>query len=87
MTHTDVVDIRSFSAETPKRLWVFGGAQIITEGLAGGAIDTLDLTVVPEALGDRNPLFQKPYSGPLRLTGHASYTNGAIRLIYDSKPD
>jgi dihydrofolate reductase len=79
--------IRSFSAETPKRLWVFGGAQVITEGLAGGAIETLDLTVIPEALGRGIPLFQRPYSGPLRLTGHTSYANGAIRLIYDTTPD
>ena len=43
--------IRSFSAETPKRLWVFGGGKVVTEGLVGGAIDTLDITLMPEALG------------------------------------
>ena len=49
--------IRSFSAETPKRLWVFGGGRFVTDGLLGGAIDTLDITVMPEALGTGIALF------------------------------
>lgn len=78
--------IRSFSAETPKRLWVFGGAKVIAEGLRGGAVDTLDLMVLPEALGEGIPLFPEAYSGPMRLIEHTSYANGAIRLIYDTTP-
>jgi dihydrofolate reductase len=79
--------IRAFSAATPKRLWVHGGAKVISEGLKGGAIDTLDLMIMPEALGEGVPLFLEPYSGPMRLKEHTSYANGAVRLIYDTRPD
>jgi dihydrofolate reductase len=79
--------IRSFSAETPKRLWVHGGGKVITDGLNGGAIDTLDLTVIPEALATGIPLFPEPYSGPMRLTEQTSYSNGCIRLVYNTTPN
>ena len=75
--------IRSFSAETPKRLWVFGGGRVVTEGLLGGAIDTLDITVMPEALGTGIPLFSEPFSGPMSLVQTVPYPNGAVRLVYE----
>lgn len=78
--------IRSFSAETPKRLWVFGGGKVVTEGLVGGAIDTLDITLMPEALGSGIPLFSDAYDGPMRLVTSVSYPNGAFRLVYDTRP-
>ncbi|MGB9356919.1 MAG: dihydrofolate reductase family protein [Acidimicrobiia bacterium] len=78
--------IRSFSAETPKRLWVFGGGKVVTEGLRGGAINTLDITVMPLALGSGIPLFADAYDGPMRLVGSVPYANGAIRLVYDTRP-
>lgn len=77
--------IRSFSAETPKRLWVFGGGKVITDGLRGGAIDTLDITVMPEALGRGIPLFTEAYEGPMKLVESITYPNSAIRLIYDTR--
>lgn len=75
--------IRAFSAATPERLWVFGGGKVITDGLCGGAIDTLDITVMPLAIGDGIPLFDSPYEGPMRLIESVPYANGAIRLVYD----
>ena len=78
--------IRSFSAETPKRLWVFGGGKVVSEGLRGGAVDTLDITVMPLALGSGIPLFADAYDGPMRLVGSVPYANGAIRLVYDTRP-
>lgn len=77
--------IRSFSAETPKRLWVFGGGKVVTDGLVGGAIDTLDITVMPEALGSGIPLFADAYDGPMRLIESVAYPNGAFRLVYDTR--
>jgi len=79
--------IRSFSVETPKRLWVFGGGRVVTEGLRGGAIDTLDITVMPEALGDGIPLFSDAYDGPMLLVETVAYSNGAFRLVYDTRLD
>ena len=74
--------IRSYSAATPNRLWVFGGGNVITAGLQGGAIDTLDLTVMPEALGNGIPLFTGPVPGPIELVQTTPYDNGAVRLVY-----
>jgi dihydrofolate reductase len=79
--------IQAFSAETPKRLWVHGGGRVVTDGLIGGAIDTLDLMVIPEVLGTGIPLFTEPYSGPMRPIQHASYDSGAVRLVYDTTPN
>jgi dihydrofolate reductase len=75
--------IRSFAVETPKRLWVFGGGRVVTEGLRGGAIDTLDLTVVPEVLGSGIPLFTDAFEGPMSVTEAVPYANGAVRLVYE----
>jgi dihydrofolate reductase len=74
--------IRSFSAITPKRLWVFGGGRVVTEGLKGGVIDTLDITVMPEALGSGVPLFAEPCTIAMNLVDSVAYPNGAVRLIY-----
>lgn len=78
--------IRSFSAATPKRLWVFGGGRVVTEGLRGEAVDTLDIMVIPEALGGGIPLFTDAYDGPMRLVESVAYPNGAFRLVYDTRP-
>ena len=74
--------IRSFSAITPKRLWVFGGGRVVTEGLKGGVVDTLDITVMPEALGSGVPLFAEPCMIAMNLVDSVAYPNGAVRLIY-----
>ncbi len=79
-------EIRSFSAATQKRLWVFGGGKVITDGLIGGAVDTLDITVMPEAIGSGIPLFTEAYDRPLKLDKSTGYDNGAVRLIYHTQP-
>ena len=79
--------IRAFAAETPGRTWVFGGGAVVTAALLGGVVDTLDLTMVPEAIGEGIPLFTESYSGPLRLIDSVPYANSAIRLVYDTSPD
>jgi len=75
--------IRSFAAVTAKRLWVFGGGRVVTGGLRDGAIDTLDITVIPEAFGAGIPLLTDAYPGPMRLTASVPYVIGAIRLVYE----
>ena len=69
------------------RIWVFGGGRVITDALNGGAVDTLDLTVMPEALGAGVPLFTDAFEGPLRPLEAITYTSGAVRLVFDSSPD
>lgn len=76
--------IADWSARTPKRLWVFGGGAVVTAGLLGGVVDTLDITIMPEALGSGIPLLTAPYGGPMRIIESVPYDNGAIRLVYDT---
>ena len=77
--------IRSFGASTPGRLWVFGGGRVVTDGLVGGAIDELDITVMPIAIGEGLPLFTAPYDRPPRSVVATPYSNGAVRLVYDTR--
>jgi len=74
--------IRMFSAETDRRLWVFGGGKVVTEGLVGGAIDTLDIVMIPEAIGSGIPLFAAGFVRPMNLTEAVPHSNGAVRLVY-----
>lgn len=78
--------ITDFAAAHPKRLWVFGGGRVITDGLLGNAIDTLDMTVMPEAIGSGIPLFADGYAAPMRVSDTTIYDNGAVRLVYDLRP-
>jgi dihydrofolate reductase len=75
--------IAAFAAATPKRLWVFGGGRVITDGLLGNAIDTLDLMVIPEAIGSGIPLFAAGYSAPMHVSETTGYSNGALRIVYN----
>jgi dihydrofolate reductase len=75
--------IRAFSSETAGRLWVFGGAAVVTAALLGGAVDVLDITVVPEAIGESIPLFAEAFPGPMRVQQVVPYANGAVRLVYE----
>jgi dihydrofolate reductase len=76
--------IAEFSKQTEKRLWVFGGGEVVTAALAGGVVDTLDITVVPEAIGSGIPLFSDAFSGPMRVLETMPFDNGALRIVYDT---
>ena len=74
--------IRSYADTTSDRLWVVGGGTVITDGLVGGAIDTLDLYVTPQILGRGIPLFTEAYEGTLEVVESTSFSNGVVRLVY-----
>jgi dihydrofolate reductase len=74
--------IRSLAASTDKRVWVVGGGVVITEGISGGAIDTLELYVMPTVLGSGVPLFTDAIDARLELVEAASFTNGVVKLEY-----
>lgn len=76
--------IRSYAAITDKRLWIVGGGKVILEGMRGGAIDTLEVYVMPVVLGSGVPLFPGSYEGPLALTESQAYTNGVVKLVYST---
>lgn len=79
--------ITQFRARTSKRVWVFGGGNVVTAALLGGAVDTLDITLIPEAIGTGLPLFTEPYSGPMRPLATIPFSNGCVRLVFDTRPD
>lgn len=74
--------LRSYSETVEGRLWVVGGGEVILEGLKDGAIDVLELYVMPIALGSGVALFPGPYDGPLELVDNATFSNGAVKLVY-----
>ena len=57
---------------------------VVTKALIGGAVDTLDITIIPEAIGSGIPLFTEPYAGPLEVIKSVPYSIGAYRVVYDT---
>ncbi len=78
--------IRDYAGSFEGRLWVVGGGTVITEGLRHGAIDTLEMYVMPVVLGSGVPLFTGPVDGPLALTSSEAFTQGVVRLVYAAAP-
>ena len=76
--------IKDFAAITYKRIWVVGGGSVITSGIKQGAIDTLELYVMPVALGSGVSLFTESYDEPLNLVDSAAFSNGVVRLVYST---
>ena len=76
--------ITEWSAQAPKRLWVFGGGNVMAAALLGNVVDTLALTIMPESLCKEISLFSEPYRGPMRTIHSVWCDNGAIRLVYDT---
>lgn len=74
--------IRSYAGITDKRLWVVGGGRVILDGMRQGAIDLLELYVMPVALGSGVPLFPEAFDGALSLTESTAFSNGVLRLKY-----
>lgn len=74
--------IRSYSSVTEKRVWVVGGGKVVTAALQSGAIDTLELYLMPVALGRGVPLFTEPCEGPLTLVESQDFSNGVVKLVY-----
>ena len=63
---------------------MFGGGRVITDGPVAGVIDTLDVTVMPEAIGVGIPLFEGPHAGQVHLIESTVFSNGAVRLIHQT---
>lgn len=75
-------ETRALAERIDGRVWVFGGGRVVTDGLLGGAVDTLDIAVMPEAIGEGIPLFAEPYDGTLELLTAIPYDLGMVRLVY-----
>jgi dihydrofolate reductase len=75
--------IRAFADSTDKRIWVIGGGKVVTAALQAGVIDTLELYIMPVALGQGIPLFTEPCEGPLDLIETQAFSNGVVKLVYE----
>ncbi|GMQ93450.1 MAG: dihydrofolate reductase family protein [Acidimicrobiia bacterium] len=49
-----------------------------------GALDTLELYVIPVVLGSGVPLFTEPWERPLKLLEVQTYANGVVKLLYST---
>lgn len=78
--------IGSYGAITDKRLWIVGGGKVIVDAMQQGAVDTLELYVMPVALGSGIPLFPEHFDGTLTLLESTAFSNGVVRLIYRPDP-
>jgi dihydrofolate reductase len=76
--------IRQYADAYDGRVWVVGGGKVITEGLLQGAIDVLEIFVMPVVLGSGVPLFSAPYNSPLDLVDTAAFSNGVVKLVYST---
>jgi len=74
--------ITSFAAATDKRVWIIGGGRVVTAALGAGVVDTLELYIMPVALGQGVPLFTEPCGGPLTLIESQAFSNGVVKLVY-----
>ena len=68
-------------------VWVLGGAQVINGFLDQGAIDRIELFVIPVTLGDGITLFERPDAlSALSLTGEARHPLGVVKRTYVTGP-
>jgi dihydrofolate reductase len=64
-------------------VWVVGGGEVHSLFLDAGAVDQIDLFVMPVALGDGIPLFAGGATHiKLQLMDNEVYADGVVRLTY-----
>ena len=75
--------IREYAANIEGRLWVVGGGHVIIDAMNSGAVDVLEIYVMPVALGSGIPLFPKAFDGTLTLSESTAFSNGVVMLRYE----
>ncbi len=65
-------------------IWLFGGGQLFRQLADDGAVDSVEIAVVPVLLGSGIPLLPKGSRMSLALRGHRIYPgSGTVLLEYD----
>lgn len=66
------------------RVWIVGGPAAVLAMRSLGALDTVELFVMPILLGTGVPLFgDEAEPLPLNLKSSHAYPNGVVQLVYD----
>lgn len=81
---SDLAGLISELREDGGDVWIVGGAATAAACIALGAVDTVELFVMPLLLGEGVPLFVGDGPElPLALREHRAWPNGVVGLTYD----
>jgi dihydrofolate reductase len=76
--------VHGLKTEPGKDIWLFGGGGLFASLLALGAVDTLNLTIMPVLLGHGIPLVANAATRTcLKLTDSKAYPSGILCVTYD----
>jgi dihydrofolate reductase len=76
--------VKALKHQSGKDAWLMGGSELFRSFLELGAIDTVEVSVIPVMLGAGVPLFPPPYCPTqLKLSSTKIYRSGRIALTYD----
>jgi dihydrofolate reductase len=76
--------LKASRAESGKDIWLMGGGELFRLLLEMGAVDTVEVSVIPILLGGGVPLLPHPaQQTKLTLSSHKIYRSGLVSLIYD----
>lgn len=87
MASQDLAATLDHAAQRALRVWICGGAEVITQALALGRVDEVELFLAPVVLGDGIPWLRGPGLGPVGfdLLACEGFRCGLVRLLYQPK--
>jgi dihydrofolate reductase len=77
-----VAEVQRLKQAPGKAIWLFGGADVLTQCMEVGLVDELVLSIHPLLLGGGVPLHQCIARTPLRLLDNVTYDSGLVQLTY-----
>lgn len=81
---SDLAGLIAELREDGAQVWIVGGAATASACIALGALDSVELFVMPVLLGEGVPLFAGDGPAlPLSLRGTRAWPNGVVGLSYD----
>jgi dihydrofolate reductase len=76
--------LKALRAQSGKDIWLMGGGELFCLLLEMGAVDTVEVSVIPVLLGGGVPLLPpSAQRTKLSLSSHRIYRSGQLSLIYD----